>query len=53
MKIVRKEKNFEIHCYNGNCYYIVDNHGSCWASTETLKKANNRLEKILKSCGQN
>jgi|TARA_R110000744_G_C19124951_1_gene536394 2-iminoacetate synthase ThiH len=36
--------------FNGSAtYMIVDNNGDCWDCVDTLRKAKNRLNKILKN----
>ena len=39
--------------FNGSAtYMIVDNNGDCWDCVDTLRKAKNRLNKILKNYGR-
>ena len=49
MKTLRNEKGFKLTFNGSNTFMIIDNNGTCWEATNTLRKANNRMNKIL-SC---
>ena len=44
---IKKEKDFRIEFNGSNTYFIIDNTGQVWDMVNTLRKAENRLKKIL------
>jgi len=40
--------DFKIEFNGSSTYMIVDNNCTCWDCVDTLRKAKNRLSKILK-----
>jgi len=51
METIREEKGFKIKFNGSMTYYIIDEHDHVWDRVDTERKANNRLNKILKSGG--
>lgn len=51
--IVKTEKGFKIEFNGKTTYFVTDNNGDVWVRVDTLKKAENRLNKILKQSGLN
>ncbi len=48
MATIREEKGFKIE-FNGSATYIItDENGTAWEVKDTLRKANNAFNKILK-----
>jgi hypothetical protein len=47
MTIVKKEKDFKIEFNGKSTYMITDSNGDSWGHADTLRKATNRLNKIL------
>lgn len=44
---ITEQKGFKIEFNGANNYFIVDNTGQVWDMVNTLRKAENRLKKIL------
>ena len=51
MKTLREEKGFKIEFNGKSTYFVIDFLGTVWDRTDTEKKANNSLNKILKNGG--
>lgn len=47
MKIITQQKDFKIEFNGSSTYIITDLHGDAWYCTDTLRKAQNRLKKII------
>ena len=47
MTEIRNEKGFKIIYNDSETYLIVDSNGDAWDYADTLKKANNRFNKII------
>jgi hypothetical protein len=53
METITETKGFKIEFNGSKTYFVTDNQGDVWFSTDTLKKATNRLNKILTQSGLN
>jgi len=53
MTTITETKRFKIEFNGSKTYFITDDTGQVWFSTYTLKKATNRLNKILTQSGLN
>lgn len=51
METIREKKGFKIEFNGSTTYFITDEHGDVWDRVDTERKANNRLNKILKNAG--
>ena len=48
MTVIKKEKDFKIEFNGKSTYMIVDSNGDVWDRVDTLKKATNRFNQILR-----
>ena len=53
MTTITETKGFKIEFNGGKTYFVTDEHGQVWFSTDTEKKATNKLNKILTQSGLN
>jgi len=53
MTTITNTNGFKLEFNGSKTYFITDNNGQVWFSTDTLKKAINRLNKILTQSGLN
>ena len=53
MTTIAETKGFKIEFNGSKTYFLTDEHEQVWFSTDTLKKATNRLNKILTQSGLN
>lgn len=51
MEILREEQGFKIEFNGSATYFVTDNNGDVWYMVNTLRKAENRLKKVLQSSG--
>lgn len=51
MKTIKEQNGFKIVFNGGHTYMVIDSNGDCWSATDTLRKANNKLNKILNDSG--
>jgi len=47
MEILREEQGYKIKFNGSSTYTVVDENGTCLLACNTLRKANNRLKRIL------
>ena len=53
MTTITETKGFKIEFNGSKTYFVTDEHGQVWFSTDTEKKATNKLNKILTQSGLN
>lgn len=53
MKTIITSNDFKIEFNGSNTYFVTDNNGDAWYVVNTLRKAKNKLNKILKLQGFN
>ena len=51
MKTIKQENKFRIDFNGGKTYFVNDDNNTCWFATDSLRKAENRLNKILTQSG--
>jgi hypothetical protein len=51
MKIIAQQKDFRIEFNGSSTYIILDSNNDAWYCVDTLKKAQNRLKKIIATSG--
>ncbi len=51
LRTVKRTKGYKIQHNGSSTYFVVDSTGTTIHRTDTLRKANNRLNSTLKSAG--
>lgn len=53
METITNANGFKLQFNGSKTYFIIDNTNQVWFATDTLRKAKNRLNKILTQSGLN
>jgi hypothetical protein len=53
METIKQVNKFRIDFNGGKTYFVNDDNNTCWFATGSLRKAENRLNKILTQSGLN